>query len=73
MQSATNLIKIGYKIRKLEQFENQNSDFLRQIRPAFLKNNLLLVNVENFNKIPDFTANYTYLFSKINYFQQKNR
>ena len=26
MQSATNLIKIGYKIRKLEQFENQNSD-----------------------------------------------
>ena len=26
MQSATNLINIGYRIRKLEQFENQNSD-----------------------------------------------
>ena len=26
MQSATNPIKIGYKIRKLEQFVNQNSD-----------------------------------------------
>ena len=26
MQTATNLIKIGYKIRKLEQFENRNSD-----------------------------------------------
>ena len=27
LQSATNLVKIGYKIRKLQQFENQNSDF----------------------------------------------
>ena len=26
MQSTTNLIKIGYKIRKLEQLENQISD-----------------------------------------------
>ena len=26
MKSATNLIRIGYKIRKLEQIENQNSD-----------------------------------------------
>ena len=26
MQSATNPIEIGYKIRKLEKFENQKSD-----------------------------------------------
>ena len=26
MQPATNSIKSGYKIRKLEQFENQNID-----------------------------------------------
>ena len=52
MQSAKNPIKIRYKLRKLEQFENRNSDFIGR-HFEYLTNFLKIFKA---NIIPNFKA-----------------
>ena len=71
MQSATIPIKIGYKIRNLEQFENQKSDISWAHGGCHFEY-LLPVNFEKPKKSP-FSVQIVQIFFKLVYFRQMSQ